>query len=111
MPNEPSLGEVVRRLDRMEARLEELVREMGLRVVSAELYARDQRELERRFTELERDLAQERADRETAIRELKTQQVQQGTNWRQAVYAGILPTLFILLTLGVQIWLASRGTR
>lgn len=120
MPDEPSLGEVVRRLDRLESRLEELLREMGLRVVSVDLYARDQREIERRFTEMERDLLQEvearkaalveeRTARENGDREIKNDLGQQGTNWRQTLYSGLLPTLFLVITLAIQIWLARAG--
>ena len=75
MPDEPSLGEVVRRLERMEARQEELWRELTRRMVDTDLYGRDQREIERRFTELERDLIAEVAaltaalDAETKARE------------------------------------------
>lgn len=129
MADEVGLGEVVRRLERLEARLEELMREFAVRVVSVDLYTRDQRELERRFAEFERDLmqevearkaaiaeeraarqnalAEERTARENGDRDLATKMDRQGTNWRQALYSGMLPCLFIVITLAVQIWLAK----
>lgn len=123
--SEPTLGEVVRRLDRME----NLFRELASRKVESELYQRDRREDERRFTEFERDLIAESAARTAALDELRracekaiadeakaredgdvalaARMDSGGANWRQAVYNGLLPTLCVLITLAVSIWLAK----
>lgn len=129
MPDEPSLGEVARRLERMEARQEELWRELTARKVDTELYQRDRREDERRFTELERDLIsevaartaaldEERRAREKAVEDEKKAR-QEGDNaivtrlekgtatWRQTLFNGWLPALFVVATLAVTIWLAK----
>lgn len=130
MPDEVGLGEVVRRLERLETRLEELMREFAVRVVSVDLYTRDQRELERRFGEMERDLmqevearkaalaeerrarenalAEERTARENGDRELAGRLDKAGTNWRQALYNGLLPALFFMVSIAVTVILA-RG--
>ena len=129
MADEPSLGEVARRLERMEARQEELWRELTARKVDAELYQRDQREVERRFVELERDLIaevaartaaldEERKAREKAVEdEAKARKdgdnamvalLEKGTaTWRQTLFNGWLPSLFVVSTLAVTIWLAK----
>lgn len=119
MPDEqPTLGEVVRRLERMEARQEELWRELTARKVDVDFYQRDRREDERRFVELERDLLQEIAAREKAVdderraredgdKALANRMDSGGANWRQALYNGLLPSLFLLLTLAVTIWVAK----
>lgn len=88
MPDEPSLGEVVRRL----ARLEELL----LRLVSTDLYTRDQREMERRFAELEGDIKE--LQRRAEKRDDST-----GANVRQAIYAGLVPTALFLITILLQL--------
>ncbi|WP_433234008.1 hypothetical protein [Actinomadura nitritigenes] len=131
MPDEPSLGEVARRLERMEARQEELWRELTARKVDAELYQRDRREDERRFTELERDLisevaarkaaldeerkarekavADERAGREAGDKAIVDRLQQTGTNWRQVLFSGLLPSLFFIVTIAVTVLLALRS--
>lgn len=103
MVDEPGLGEVVRRLDRLEVRLEELIRELALRLVSADVYSRDQREAERRFTEMERDLIAEVEARKAADTELRDSLSQQGSNWRQAVYAGVIPGALFLIGILLQL--------
>lgn len=125
MPDEPTLGEVVRRLDRMEL----LFRELASRKVETELYQRDQREGERRFTEFERDLIAESAARAAAIDELRRTcekavddeakarregdaaiiaMVEKGTaTWRQTLFNGWLPALFAVAAITVSIWLAK----
>lgn len=128
MTDEVSTGELARRWDevvRRLDRLDEFLRELSLRLASlTDVYSRDQRETDRRFVELERDLAeerearkaevtQERQAREAAVRELKEQQRQQaaqrGTDWRQLLYNGLVPGLLFLLTMAVTILLAFRG--
>lgn len=100
MPDEPSLGDVVVwRLDR----LEELLRDLSLRIVSQDIYSRDQRETDRRIAELERDLAAEREARKAADKELREQvtaaSTQSGTNIRQAIYSGLIPSVLFLLSI------------
>lgn len=96
--DEPSLGEVVRHLHRIEAQLSDL----GVRVVGVDLYARDQREIERRFAALERDAEQIQG-------RVEGLSAASGTNLRQAIYSGLIPAgLFIVSTL-VTVLLALRG--
>ncbi|MDB5911099.1 MAG: hypothetical protein JWP34_5216 [Massilia sp.] len=106
MPDEPGLGEVVRRLERLETLL------LSLRVVSEDLYNRDQRETERRFTELERDLADERQARQVADRELKEQftaaTTTSGSNMRQAIFSGLIPGVLFLISILITLS-QSRG--
>lgn len=136
MADEPSLGEVVRRLDRVE----------GQQTVSPVLYGRDRAEMERRVSELERELDSERAARLAAVEveraarqaaietehavwraaleaeraarkeadrllreQLEKQADKQSGNWRQALYGGLVPGLIVLVSVAVQTILATRG--
>jgi hypothetical protein len=87
-------------------------------------YAADQRLIESRFThvegdveELRRTLLDEvralRGDLAAAVTRLEAadekREEKRGGNVKQMIYSGILPTLFILLTVAVQVWLAPRG--
>jgi hypothetical protein len=99
VPDEFSAGELGRRLDRIEGLL--------LRLVSQDVYSRDQREAERRFTELERDMAEERQTRKDEVKALRDQFQQTGTNWRQAIYAGVIPGVLFLV--GVLLQLKGGG--
>jgi uncharacterized coiled-coil DUF342 family protein len=109
VPDEISLGEVVRRLDRIERQLQDL----SARVVSSDVYTRDQREIDRRLTELERDLADKRKDHAADVKELRGQIADRdktgGSNFRQNIFQGWLPAVFILVGILVQIGLALRG--
>lgn len=93
MADEVSTGELARRLGRME--------DLLLRLVSVDVYGRDQREIERRFGELERDLADEREARKADVKELKEalqqRAAQRGMDWRQALYSGLIPAAFVLV--------------
>lgn len=106
--DEPSLGEVVRHLHRIEGQLTDL----SVRVVSADLYARDQRELERRFGALEREVQglRDRLERDVGAVEarVEAQGTQSGTNLRQALYSGLLPAAICVVTLLVSA-LSARG--
>lgn len=107
----PSLGELARRIEG----LGQLI--TGL--VTRQEYAADRRYDDRRFNEVEADIAAikaEQADlRKTLSDELKalrasieaTQEKRTGT-LRQAIYSGILPSIFVLITMAVTIW-TSRG--
>lgn len=105
MADDWSMGEVVRRLDRLEA----LIRDLSLRVVPMEVYTRDRAELERRMAELDRDLDAERTARKEADRELADRMDKGGANWRQALYTGVIPGVFFVITLTVTVLLALRG--
>lgn len=85
------------------AELEKAVHDLGQRVVAVDLYARDRAEIERDIADLRRELAEEKLARKEADRDLKTEMAGQGANWRQAVYAGAIPTLLFLLGILLQL--------
>lgn len=97
--HELSPGEIARRLDK----LEELLRELATRFVLQELYLRDQREWERRVTELDRDLAEERQARKDEVKAIRDQLRESGTSWRQAIYAGVIPSVLFLVGILLQL--------
>lgn len=87
-------------------------------------YAADQRLIERRFTEVEGDVGELRRTLLDEVRALRgaldaavtrleaadeKREEKRGGNLKQMIYSGILPTLFILITIAVQVWLAPRG--
>lgn len=94
MPDEVSLGELARRMDELKVMLRDLV--------SRGEYATDQRHIERRFGELERDLEVERQARQAADKEIKEQVTSatstSGTNIRQAIYSGLIPGVLFLIS-------------
>lgn len=105
MPEDPGLGEAIRRLER----IEELIRD-GL--VPSNVYDRDQRETDRRFSAVERQVEALRQMAETFadakdVEELERRQEtaaqQSGTNVRQAIYSGLLPSLLCVLTIVLQL--------
>jgi hypothetical protein len=85
------------------AQIETAVRDLGQRVVSAELYGRDRAEIERDIAELRAALAEEKLARKEDVREIKTQLTTQGTNWRQAIYAGVIPGVLFLIGILLQL--------
>lgn len=103
MADEVSTGEIVRRLDRLEV----LLQDLSLRLVSADVYNRDQREIERRLTELEHDLAARRREHADDVKDLRTQITDRdkssGSNVRQAIYAGLIPACLFLVTILLQL--------
>ncbi|MEV0993405.1 hypothetical protein [Nonomuraea sp. NPDC050202] len=105
MADEPTLGELWRRLDGVMAMLAQLVQRTE--------YLADQRLSERRFAELERDVEEVRRALDNAVIRLEAadekREEKRGSNLRQIIYSGLLPTVFILLTIAVQVWLAPRG--
>lgn len=85
------------------AQIENAVRDLGSRVVAADLYARDRAEIERDIADLRRELAEEKLARKEGDRDLKAEISGQGSNWRQAVYAGAIPTVLFLLGILLQL--------
>lgn len=85
------------------AQIENAVRELGQRVVSADLYARDRAEIERDIADLRAALAEEKLARREDVREIKTTITGQGTNWRQAIYAGVIPGVLFLVGILLQL--------
>lgn len=105
MADEPSLGEVSRRVDHVTMSLTQLVQRTE--------YTADRRYDDRRFAELESDVTELRRQLTEEMRALKASidaaTEKRGTNMRQAVYAGILPAVLVLMGIVVQIWLARQG--
>lgn len=85
------------------AQIENAVRDLGQRVVPADLYARDRAEIERDIADLRRELAEEKLARKEADRDLKAELAGQGTNWRQAIYAGVIPGVLFLIGILLQL--------
>lgn len=101
MADEVSTGELARRLGRME--------DLLLRLVSVDVYGRDQREIERRFGEIERDLLDEREARKTDIKALHERLDKADTNRRQTVFSGLMPWALVLFGTAINVWIALRG--
>jgi len=103
--DEPSLGELSRRIDHVTSTLGQLVQRTE--------YTADRRFDDRRFAEIEADLGELRRTLSDELKALKTSidaaTEKRGTNVRQAVYAGLLPALFMMVSIVVQIWLAAKG--
>jgi hypothetical protein len=95
--DEPSNGELGRRLD-------DLFRLVSGLVGRAE-YAADQRALEHRLTNLDRDIEDLRTQHAKDIDAVSASRL----SWRAIFYTGILPALLVLVGVLVQIWLATRG--
>lgn len=105
MTDAPSLGELSRRIDHVTATLGQLVQRAE--------YTADRRYDDRRFIEIEADVAELRRTLTEELKALKASidaaTEKRGTNVRQAVYAGLLPALFMMVSIVVQIWLAAKG--
>lgn len=121
--DEPSLGELGRRLDQLFA--------LVARMVGADVYTSDQRASERRFGEVERDVEELRRQHERDVEDLRRQHTEAikalmeeikaimqrlsvreqkaGEGRRQALYAGILPGLLFVLSTAVTVILALRS--
>jgi small-conductance mechanosensitive channel len=113
------------------AQLETAVRDLGQRVVSKDIHGRDLEEVKRRLAEIERDIAEEKLARKEAIeaerqaREKADQSEKEarekadketadrldkgGANWRQVIFNGVLPALFVLANIILAVLLALRG--
>lgn len=105
MADDPTMGELARRLDRVERQQQDL----AAGSVSPALYGRDRDELKQDIVELRAALDEERRLRREAVREVYVRLDKSGTNWRQALFSGVLPALFFIITITVTILLALRG--
>lgn len=105
MADEPTLGELQRLIERIDRHLQDL----ASKIVQVEVYNTEQRAWERRFSEVERDLAEEKQARREAVKALQERLDRSGTNWRQAVYSGLIPAVFFIVTIAVTVSLALRG--
>ncbi|WP_141579649.1 hypothetical protein [Actinomadura sp. WMMA1423] len=85
------------------AQIENAVRDLGNRVVPMDLYSRDRAEIERDIAELRAQLAEEKLARKEADRDLKAEITGQGSNWRQAIYAGVIPGALFLVGILLQL--------
>lgn len=83
--------------------IEETLRDLRQRVVGADLYAAHRAEMERDIAQLGAALAEEKLARKEDVRELKAQITSQGTNWRQFVYAGVVPGIILLAGILMQL--------
>lgn len=99
--DEPSLGELSRRTDHLTVMLTQLV--------PRNEYAADRRYDDRRFAEMEADIAEVKRQLADDIRALRESAEKRGSNLRQAIYAGLLPAVLMMLGFAVQIWLARGG--
>ena len=105
MADEPSNAELARRLNEIAVLLQQ--------VVGRPEYNADQRHAEHRFTEIERDIEDVRRthaeDIKEVLRRFDEQAKAGGTNLRQALYNGLLPAIFLVVSLLVTVLLAFRG--
>lgn len=105
MADEPSTGELARRLVDLQ--------HASQRLMSQELFVAEQRAIERRFMTLERDVEEieNRFDGEikSLVTRMEARERERGANWRQSVYAGVIPAALLLVTLLVQAWLSLNG--
>lgn len=103
--SEPNNAELGRRLNEIVILLQQ--------VVGRPEYTADQRLAEHRFTEIERDIEDVRRTHTEDIKAigalLDKAAERRGTDWKQAVYNGLLPAVFLAVTLLVTILLAFKG--
>jgi hypothetical protein len=101
----PSPGELSRRIDQVNMSLTQLVQRTE--------YTAERRYDDRRMSEIEADVVELRRQLTEDLKALKssidTATEKRGTNIRQAVFAGVLPAVLVLLGIVVQIWLARQG--
>jgi hypothetical protein len=103
--DEPTNAELARRLTEIATLLQQ--------VVGRPEYNADQRHVEHRFTEIERDIEDVRRihaeDIKEVFRRFDEQNKAGGTNMRQALYNGLLPAIFLVVSLLVTVLLAFKG--
>jgi hypothetical protein len=107
--DEPTNGELARRLDDIYRTLQGSIGQPQ--------YVADQRRIDDRLEDLRRGDAEERRDREAAVRAVHqriTDELASAANnklsWRTILYTGVIPALIVLLSILVQIWLHG-GTK
>lgn len=105
MADEPSNGELARRLDEI-ARL--------LRDVPARgEYLEYQRRVDQRFADMAADIAEVRHVHDVDVKEHQRRhdddRKQRGTDWRQALYQGLMPFAVAAAAVLLGMWLAKGG--
>lgn len=112
-------------------RVEDALRDLGQRVVPTDLYGRDLAVLQRDIADIKREIAEEKLARKEAVeaeraarkeadkgegearekadKALAERMDKGGANWRQALFSGVVPGVFFVITLAVTILLAMRG--
>lgn len=105
MQNDPSPGELGRRLDDL--------RHLIQKLTPQDLFLAEQRVGERRFITIERDIQELRRRLDEELKALtskiEARERERGNNWRQSVYAGVIPAALLLVSLFVQVWLSLNG--
>lgn len=105
MADDPTPGELARRLDEILRAIQGLV--------SRGEFTAEQRHVEHRFTELERDQEELRRTHAEDIKDLRQQLAEQSktgsSNFRQAIYNGALPSILLLVSMLVTVLLTLRG--
>lgn len=116
MADEPTLGELSRRIDGLTGMLAQLV--------SRAEFSAEQRLVERRFIDITDDVAELRRSMLTEVTGVRTaleaavtrleaadekREEQRGSNVRQLVYAALVPAVLVMVSTVVQIWLAMRS--
>jgi hypothetical protein len=95
--DEPSNGELGRRLDEIRILVQGLV--------SRPEYSEYQRSMEHRLTNLDRDINDIRMQHAEDVKNLASNRL----SWRAIAYTGLLPALLVLAGVLVNIWIATRG--
>jgi hypothetical protein len=98
--NDVSLGELARRIDEVLRTVRDLP--------GRGEYTEYRQHVEHRFTDIERDVADERDARKEADKALADRLDKAGTNWRQVLYQGLFPGIAIIIT-AANLWISSRG--
>jgi hypothetical protein len=106
--NEPSLGEISRRLEDIRSALDGLV---GRREYDA-----DQRALDRQFRDVSRAIDELRRDHDEDIKAVHQRisdharaDSEHRASWRTVIYTGLIPAAVVLLGTLLQLFLISRG--
>jgi hypothetical protein len=110
--DEPSNGELGRRLDS----IQQTLGSMRAEVVGRLEYAADQRAAERQFREIAAGLEEIRRQHTEDIRDVRDELAEQGRarvehrrHWRELVWQGALPALMTLTVGLLALWAAHSG--
>ena len=105
MQDEVSTGELARRLDRIELLLQGQVSRTEHAIAMAHIEAK--------LAELDRDITEKRARHDDDVKELnrrlEARDSASGSNFRQAIYSGLIPGIVFAVGLLVTILLAFKG--